>query len=238
MEKINTEKEWYNNPNILTNIILAVAAAIIIISQAFAVNNNLTSSVMLRNLLNHNSTYIAALIYFIFLKTKVGRTNFNLINVIYIILYLLITVASVFTLFQSFGLSSITSLLLNIMIISYMAYTFLPETRFWSDLGLDKFPFDEIKNDWYFYIISVISLVLLIVNLISATNFDGVVLTLFDTIYIILFSRYIYLYKDHCEKRNLAEVKQEEKEQAENNKETTSNKPKKKKKTKKDDKNV
>ena len=124
------------------------------------------------------------------------------------------------------------------MIISYMAYTFLPETRFWSDLGLDKFPFNEIKNDWYFYIISVISLVLLIVNLISATNFDGVVLTLFDTIYIILFSRYIYLYKDHCEKRNLAEAKQEEKEQAENNKETTSNKPKKKKKTKKDDKNV
>ena len=37
MEKINTEKEWYDNPNILTNIILAVAAAIIIISQAFAV---------------------------------------------------------------------------------------------------------------------------------------------------------------------------------------------------------
>ena len=28
MEKINTEKEWYDNPNILTNIILAVAAAI------------------------------------------------------------------------------------------------------------------------------------------------------------------------------------------------------------------
>ena len=85
---------------------------------------------------------------------------------------------------------------------------------------------------------NLLHFVLLIVNLISATNFDGVVLTLFDTIYIILFSRYIYLYKDHCEKRNLAEVKQEEKEQAENNKETTSNKPKKKKKTKKDDKNV
>lgn len=209
MEKIKTEIEWYDNPNLLTNIILGVIIAIIVMSQAFAVNTDLSSSVMLRNLLNHNSTYIAALIYFIFLKTKVGRTNFNLINTIYILLYLLITVASVFTIFQSFGLSSIASLILNIMILSYMIYTFLPETRIWNDLSLDKVPFDEIKNDWYFYIIGVVSLFLLIVNLISATDFDGVVLTLFDTIYIILFSRYIYLYKKYQEDK--LKIKEEDK---------------------------
>lgn len=208
MEKIKTEIEWYDNPNLLTNIILGVIIAIIVMSQAFAVNTDLSSSVMLRNLLNHNSTYIAALIYFIFLKTKVGRTNFNLINTIYILLYLLITVASVFTIFQSFGLSSIASLILNIMILSYMIYTFLPGTRIWNDLSLDKIPFDEIKNDWYFYIIGVVSIFLLIVNLINTTDFDGVVLTLFDTIYIILFNRYIYLYKKYQEdKLNIKEDK-------------------------------
>lgn len=201
MEKIKTETEWYDNPNLLTSIILGVALAIIIMSQAFAVNNNLSATAMLRSLLNHNSTYIAALIYFVLLKTKVGRTNFSLVNIIYIILYLLITIASIFTVLQSFGLSAIISLILNILVLTYMIYTFLPETRLWKDFNLEKLPFDEIKNEWYFYSISVISLILLIVNLISATNFDGIVLTLFDTIYIILFSRYIYLYKKYCENK-------------------------------------
>lgn len=203
MEKIKTETEWYDNPNLLTSIILGVALAIIIMSQAFAVNNNLSAIAMLRSLLNHNSTYIAALIYFILLKTKVGRTNFSLVNIIYIILYLLITIASIFTVLQSFGLPAIISLILNILVLTYMIYTFLPETRLWKDLNLEKLPFDEIKNDWYFYSISVISLILLIVNLISTTNFDGIVLTLFDTIYIILFSRYVYLYKKYCENKTV-----------------------------------
>ena len=35
------------------------------------------------------------------------------------------------------------------------------------------------------------------VNLIDASNFSGVIITIFDTAYIILFIRYIYLYKEY-----------------------------------------
>lgn len=207
MKKEN-KKVWYNNPDILTTIILITAVVIIVISQAIAVNSNLSASAMIRNLFNHNLTYIVGIIYFALLKTSVGRKNFSLINVIYILLYIMVTVASVFTIFQSFGLSAIIGLVLNVIIVCYMVYTFLSETRLWKDFKLDKLPLTEIKNDWFFYVVCVMSGALLLVNLIDVANFSGVVITIFDTAYIILFSRYIYLYKEYIDS---GQVKKEKK---------------------------
>jgi hypothetical protein len=75
------------------------------------------------------------------------------------------------------------------------------DTRLWKEFKLNKLPFDEFKNEWYYYSINIISFVVLFVNLIAAINFDGVVLSLFDTIYICLFARYIYLYKNYENKK-------------------------------------
>ena len=191
MNKEN-KKVWYNNPDILTTIILITAIVIIVISQAIAVNSNLSASAMIRNLFNHNLTYIAGIIYFTLLKTSVGRKNFSLINVIYILLYIMVTIASIFTIFQSFGLSAIIGLVLNVIVLCYMIYTFLPETRLWKDLKLNKLPLTEIRNDWFFYIVCVMSGALLLVNLIDVANFSGVVITIFDMAYMILFGRYIF----------------------------------------------
>ena len=199
----NKKIEWYDNPNILTNVILVLAIIIIIISQSMAVNSDVSGILMLRNLFNHNFTYIAAIIYFALLKTKIGRRNFNLINALYICLYILNTVASVFTIFQSFNLSSIIGFLLNLLIVCYMSYTFLRDTRVWIDFNLDKLPFDEVKNDWYYYTVCVISLILLLINLININGFNGIVTTLFDTVYIILFGRYIYLYKNYNDNKRI-----------------------------------
>lgn len=195
----DNKKVWYNNADILTNIILVMAIVIIVISQAIAVNSNLTASAMIRNLFNHNFTYIAGIIYFLFLKTKIGRKNFSLLNVVYICLYIMIVVASIFTVFQSFGLSAIISLVLNVIIVCYMIYTFLPETRLWKELKFNKLPISDLKNEWLYYAVCVISLGLLLVNLIDAFDFSGVVITILDTAYIILFSRYIYLYKEYID---------------------------------------
>lgn len=197
MERIKTEKEWYDNPNLLTSIIIGVIAVTIIMSQAFAVKNNIGVANTLRSLLNHNSTYIIALVYFCFIKTRIGKRYFNVINVIYIALYLLMVLAAFLTIFQAFGIASLASLLLNFIILFFMVYTFLKGTRYWKELSFDKAPFDEVSNDWYFYAICVLSGVVLVVNLIGAVNFDGVVLSLFDSIYTILFGRYIYLYKEY-----------------------------------------
>ena len=207
MNKEN-KKVWYNNPDILTTIILITAIVIIVISQAIAVNSNLSASAMIRNLFNHNLTYIAGIIYFTLLKTSVGRKNFSLINVIYILLYIMVTIASIFTIFQSFGLSAIIGLVLNVIVLCYMIYTFLPETRLWKDFKLNKLPLTEVKNDWFFYVVCAISVALLLVNLIDVVNFSGVMITIFDTLYIILFSRYVYLYKEYID---TTQVKKEKK---------------------------
>lgn len=206
MNKEN-KKVWYNNPDILTTIILITAVVIIVISQAIAVNSNLSASAMIRNLFNHNLTYIAGIIYFTLLKTRVGRKNFSLINVIYILLYIMITVASIFTIFQSFGLSAIIGLVLNVIILCYLVYTFLPETRLWKDFKLNKLPLTEIKNDWFFYVVCVMSVALLLVSLIDVANFSGVMITIFDTFYTILFGRYIFLYKEYVDGGEKKKVK-------------------------------
>ena len=227
--------EWYDNPNALTNVILVVAIIIIIISQSMAVNSDVSGMVMLRNLFNHNFTYIAAIIYFVLLKTKIGKRNFNIINAIYICLYVLNTVASIFTIFQSFNLSSIISFLLNLLIVCYMSHTFLRDTRIWNDFNLDKLPFDEVKNDWYFNSVCVISLVLLLINLININGINGIITTLFDTVYIILFGRYIYLYKKYndSKKKLLEDSKDKINEKEETTKKSSKNT---KSKNKKDDK--
>lgn len=204
--KKDEKKVWYNNADILTNIILVMALVIIVISQAIAVNSNLSAEAMIRNLFNHNFTYIIGIIYFLLLKTSVGRKNFSLLNVIYICLYLMIVVASVFTIFQSFGLSAIIGLVLNVVIVCYMMYTFLPETRLWKELKFNKLPISDLKNEWMYYAVCAISTCLLMINLIDASNFSGVVITIFDTAYIILFSRYIYLYKQYVSE-NVKKVK-------------------------------
>ena len=88
-----------------------------------------------------------------------------------------------------------------------MIYTFLYDTRIWKDFKLGNLPFDEIKNEWYYYAINFFAIVALFANLIGAnisnSNFDGVVLSVFDAIYKCLFARYVFLYKRYeLEKNN------------------------------------
>lgn len=211
MEEVKRESEWYDNPNFLTSIILGVIIVIIVLSQAFAVKNNIGTLNILRSLFNHNSTYVIALVYFALIKFKVGKKYFNFINVFYIFMYVLIVLASFLTIFQSFGIFSLTNLLLNLVLLFFMIYTFLGSSRYWKEFNLDQIPFDEVSNEWYFYSICILSFVVLLANLIGATNFDSVILSLFDAIYIILFGRYIYLYKEYEDhKKSLAQIKKKQ----------------------------
>ncbi len=206
LEKNKKEIEWYDNPDFIVSILLGLNIAVIILSQAFAIKNNLSSLEIFRSILNHNSTYIMLLVYFVFLKTKVGKKYFNFLNIILIIFYALVTIASLLTVFQSFGLSSLVYLILYLIIFIYLIDTFMRDTRLWKDLELGKLPFDEVTNDWYFYAIMLLSVVYLAVDLISASSFDGVVLSTLGTICIMLFARYIYLYKAYQESKTKKEV--------------------------------
>ena len=58
LEKKQVEVEWYDNPGIITNIIIALIAIIIILSQSFAINNNLSTQAILSSIFYHNSVYL------------------------------------------------------------------------------------------------------------------------------------------------------------------------------------
>lgn len=202
VEKQKQEVEWYDNPGLIINILLGLTLCIIVLSQSFAIKNNLSSSDILKNIFTHNSIYFVLLVYSIFLKTVTGKRYFNFLNVIVIVFFALLTIASILTVFQSFGVSSLVYLILNVIIFIYLVGTFLRETNLWKELDLDKVPFDELTNDWYFYAIVILTSIYLAVNLYESSTFDGVVLSTLETMCIMLFSRYIYLYKVYLEKKH------------------------------------
>lgn len=210
------EKEWYDNPNLITTMLIGVIILSIILSQSFAIRNHLDTATILRSILNHNSLYLFALVYFIFLKTRIGRKYFHFLNMFISVFFCLMTIASMFTIFQSFGLSSFVNLALNIVMTIYFIYVFIRDTVLGSELKITEAPMDEVNNNQYFYVICVLIIISLVVDLVGASTFDGIVIALLDAVYYALFARYIFLYKefqDHQKVISRVEENQEEKEE-------------------------
>ncbi len=195
--------EWYDNPNIITTLAIIALGFIIILSQSFAVKNDIGSTAILRNLLNHNSMYIVGLLYFIPLKTKTGKKYFNFFNLFLILIYAIFTMTSILTIIQSFGLISLINLGINIIFLVYMIHSLLYQTRIWKEFKLEKSPLNDISNINYFYTIVILEIILLTINLIQAATLEGTIVSLLVTSYMILFARYIYLYKEHTSKKTL-----------------------------------
>ncbi|MCI6108454.1 MAG: hypothetical protein PUE33_01905 [bacterium] len=194
MEKQRTQVEWYDNPNIITNLIIIFIGIIIILSQSFAINNNLSTSEILRSIINHNSLYLILLVYFVALKTKVGKRYFDFLNVFLILLYFLNAITSVLTIFQSFSLDALVGCVLQLVLFIYLFHTMFRRTRIWKEFHLSKSPFNEIKNDAYFSSVFILTIILWAVDLIATTTLDGTILTCLDTAFLLLFDRYIFLY--------------------------------------------
>ena len=205
MKKVlDKEIEWYDNPNIVTSLIIGLIALIIILSQSFAINNNLSAISILSNILNHNSIYLFIGAYFIALKTKIGKKYFDFLNLFLIVIHTLTAVTSFLTLFQSFGLSSLVGLAIDGLVLIYLVHTLLRSTNIWKGANLGNSPFNEITNSGYFYTILILSITLLAVNLISTTSFDGTILTLLECLYTVLFIRYIFLYGVFLDSKNIS----------------------------------
>ena len=129
------------------------------------------------------------------------------------VFYLLTTFASLFTIFQSFGFDSILNLSFNVLVTLYFGYSFFTNTVVGRDLKLSNSPLAEIKNDQYYYLLMGIIGVSLIVSLISASSFENVVVYLLEAIYKFLFIRYIYLYKEYIDHKEVeSESKREVKD--------------------------
>ena len=55
-------KAWYDSPSSIINLLILFTVIIIVLSQAFAVNNSLSAEEIFRSLLNHNILYLIGLI--------------------------------------------------------------------------------------------------------------------------------------------------------------------------------
>ena len=90
----------FDDPDKVTGLIIGLILIIIILSQSFAINNNLGAIEIFRNILNHNSIYLFMLLYFVSLKTYLGKRYFNYLNTVVIFVYFVSMVTSLLTIFH------------------------------------------------------------------------------------------------------------------------------------------
>ena len=193
--------EWYNNGNTITSLIIAIIVGIIVCSQSFA--NNEFSMVLFSSVINRNSIYLLVLIYFVFLKFSFGRKYFNYLNVFLSFIYFIVTITSLLTMVQFFSINAVLNFLTNILLLIYMSHTLFRDTRIWKEFHFYNSPFNELTNENFFYAIIVASLFTLVVNLISIVDVSGVIISTLNALFLLSFARYIFLYRDYLDKKQL-----------------------------------
>ena len=203
MEKESKKNlKWYDSANTITNTIIAVILIIIICSQSFAIIGDF-SLTLLGSIINHNSIYLFILIYFILLKFSFGKKYFNYLNLFFIFLYFIVTITSLLTVIQVFSLNGMLDFTINFILLIYLSHTMFRDTRIWKEFKLYNSPFNELTNEWLYYCVVVVSLFLLAVNLIGAAYVRGMVISILDCLYYVLLGRYIYLYREYLDKKNI-----------------------------------
>lgn len=207
------EKDFFDSPSMITYILIGLLVVLIILSQSFAIQSHMAAGDIFRSIINHNSIYLVSLIYFILIRVKFGKKYFDYLNVVMFVFYLLTTFASLFTIFQSFGFDSILNLTFNVLITLYFGYSFFTSTVIGKDLRLSDSPLAEINNGQYYYLLIGIIAISLIVSLVSVNSFEDVVVHLLEAIYKFMFVRYIYLYKEYIERKELEASKEKEKKE-------------------------
>lgn len=213
MNKDKSKIMWYDNANIITNLIIGLIILIIILSQSFAINNNLSASSIIRNIINHNINYILVLIYFVALKFNRGKKYFNHLNVFLVLLYFIFTITSCLSVFQVISIPSIISLSIKIVILIFLIHTMFRDTKYFREFKISNSPFNEMSNDNYFSTLVVLACVLLAFNLIMVSTFDGAVISILDALYVVFFARYIYLYREYLEFKTIVKLKEVSKEE-------------------------
>lgn len=194
--------KWYDNVGTIINLIIGVIFVIIICSQSFALGQSLSLQ-LLGSIINHNSIYILVLVYFIFLKTSFGKKYFNYLNVVLIFIYFISAFTSLLTVVQLFSLDAALDFMVSFVLLVYMVHTLFRDTLVWKEFKLDKSPFNELSNDWLYYAVVLMAISALIINLISTVALSGVLISLLDAIYVVLFGRYFYLYREYLDKNKI-----------------------------------
>ncbi len=202
MKKKIENVKWYDSGDMITNLILLTILLIIVVSQSFAINGE-SSLALFSSVINHNTVYLLVFVYFLCLKFKFGKKYFDYMNLILVFIYFISTFTSFLTIIQSFSLSTVLNFIVNFVLVVYLIHTMFRDTSYWNEYKIGNSPFNELSNDWYFYSVLVLGVFSLCVSLISTVEVSGVVLSLLDFIYVCLFGRYIYLYREYLDKKKI-----------------------------------
>ena len=202
--KAKNKVSWYESGNFVTSLIIVIILVSVLCSQSFVTVGGYGSSFSIfTSILNHNSIYLLVLVYFAFIKTKIGKKYFNYLNIFLIFIYLISSITSFLTMIQSFSLNTVLNFLENLVLVVYLFHTMLRDTRIWKDMRLSYSPFNEIKNDTYYYLLIVLVVFTLVINLISTVVVSGLFISILDALYVLLFGRYIYLYREYLDYRKM-----------------------------------
>ena len=194
--------KWYDNAKTITSLIIVTIILIFICSQSIAVGVN-NSFKIFSSVINHNTSYLLILIYFISIRTKFGKRYFNYFNLFLIFIYFILSVTSFLTIIQSFSFNTIIEFVLNIVILIYLFHTMFRDTRIWKEYKLGDSPFNEVPNDYFFSTILILITISLIINLVSTVVLSGLIISILDAIYVGLLSRYIFLYREYLDQNKL-----------------------------------
>ncbi len=202
--------EWFNNPNLIVNMMIGLLAIGILISQTVAIRSGLDFQQAVNQLFNDNSVYTIYLVYFVSLNFKFGKRHFDALSVVMFVFQSIILLTSLLNIIQAVGLISIFDFIMHVALWLYISNSLIKRTSFWKNLNLEQVSFTFIKNIDYFYIVVASSLIILILGLIGSLDFNYVLIILLDCLVYIGVARYLYLFSKYFEDKNKQEEVEEE----------------------------
>lgn len=182
------EIAFLNNPRQITNALIVGLLIYVLFSIAY----NYVSNQGLLDLIGNSFFYIILTIYFLLLKTRFGQERFSYMNVILYILLGINLLGSIFNILTTFNFTMIFNLLVDLLLFIYFASSFFYKYLKKIDwLG-------KISNQMFFYILCgliFIFYLLILIKYVRVLPVLKILRYIVEFVVLLLFNRYIYLYK-------------------------------------------
>ncbi len=197
--------EWYDNPNLIINMMIGLLAISILVSQTIAIRTGLSFQESVNQLFNDSSVYLFYLVYFVLINLKFGKKHFDALSIVIFVFQSILLLTSLLNIIQTVGVKTIFEFILSIGMWLYLSNSLIRTTKIWKAFNLDLVPTKFFKNIDYFYIVTASSLIILILGLIDSFDFNYVLVILLDCLVYIGVARYLYLYRKYNEDKNIIE---------------------------------
>lgn len=179
---------FLNSPRQITNALIIG----LLIYMLFSIADNYVSNNGLLDLIGNSFFYIYLTIYFLLLKTQFGQERFSYMNVILGALLGIHLIGSLFNILTTFNFTMIFNLVVDLLLFIYFISSFF--NKYLNKIEWIK----GMNNKIIFYILCIVILIfylLLLIKYVSVLPVLKILRYIVELFVLLLFSRYIYLYK-------------------------------------------